>query len=183
MVPEAFVWFYVGSETIHNGVGKELLGDIVILMHHSLCSTFIPSVARPKAERSGELGWSKKKMNKKNDDDDYDDYDDDDDDYDQFCTRSNILPFFFQIFTLMFLLFTPKSIYGLYYVPTLCKRYPDEIFCDKKNFFEEKLEFFEKIFFEKKKIQKYFFRKKKIRNFFFFEKIFLNFFFFRKDVF
>ena len=94
---------------------------------------------------SGELGWSKKKMNKKKRNHDYDDdYDD------QFCTRSNILPFFSQIFTLMFLLFTPKSIYGLYYVPTLCKRHPDEIFCEKKNFFEEKLEFFEKNFFEKK---------------------------------
>ena len=82
----------------------------------------------------------------------------------------------------MFLLFTPKSIYGLYYVPTLCKRHPDEIFCEKKKFFEEKLEFFEKIFFEKKKFKNIFFEKK-IRNFFFFEKIFLNFFFFRKDVF
>ena len=32
---------------------------------NGLSIKFIPSVARPKAERSGELGWSKKKMNKK----------------------------------------------------------------------------------------------------------------------
>ena len=82
------------------------------------------------SERSEAEGWAergiglvKKKMNKKKRNHDYDDDDYDDDD--QFCTRSNILPFFFQIFTLMFLLFTPKSIYGLYYVPTLCKRHPD----------------------------------------------------------
>ena len=83
----------------------------------------------------------------------------------------------------MFLLFTPKSIYGLYYVPTLCKRHPDEIFCETKNFFEEKLEFFEKNFFEKKKNSKIFFSKKKFEIFFFSKKIqkyFWIFFFFEK---
>ena len=69
----------------------------------------IPSVARPKAERSGELGWSKKKWTKKKE---------------PLRRRLRLRPilypvkhftFFFQIFTLMFLLLTPKSIYGLYY--------------------------------------------------------------------
>ena len=87
--------------------------------------------------------------------------------------------FFFQIFTLMFLLFTPKSIYGLYYVPTLCKRHPDEIVCEKKKFFEEKLEFFEKFFSKKKKFKNIFFRKKNSKCFFFRKNIF-EFFFFEK---
>ena len=78
----------------------------------------------------------------------------------------------------MFLLFTPKSIYGLYYIPTLYKRHLDEIFCEKKmkivfsNFFFSKKK--SKIFFGEKK--NFFFSKKKNEIFFSSKDCFFTFF-------
>ena len=117
------------------------------------------------------MGWSKKKMNKKK----RNHYDDD-----QFCTRSNILPFFFKFshlcsFFSLQKVFMVSTTYQLFAKDILTKS-----FVRKKIFFEEKLE---NIF---RKKNKNIFFEKKIRFFFsfFFEKIFFEFFFFfRKDVF
>ena len=136
---------------------------------------FFPSVARPKAERSGELGWSKKNEQKKRNH-----YDDDDDDDDQFCTRSNILPFFFKFshlcsFFSLQKVFMVSTTYQLFAKDILTKS-----FVRKKMFFEEKLEnIFRKknknIFFEKKIRIFFFFFEKYFWIVFFFEKMFLDF--------
>ena len=129
---------------------------------------------------SGAGNWvGQKKMNKKKrnhyDDDDYD-YDDYDY-YDQFCTRSNILPFFSKFshlcsFFSLQKVFMVSTTYQLFAKDILTKSFV------RKKIFLKKNSNFSKKFFSKKKIQKYFFRKKNSKFFFFFEKIFLNFFFF-----
>ena len=134
------------------------------------------SEARPKAERSSELGWQKKKMNKKkrNHYDDDDDYDDD-----QFCTRSNILPFFSKFshlcsFFSLQKVFMVSTTYQLFAKDILTKS-----FVRKKSFFEEKLENIfrkknSKIFFSKKKFEFFFFSKKYFWIFFFSKRCFLT---------
>ena len=111
------------------------------------------SEARPKAERSSELGWQKKKMNKKKRNH-YNDYDDDD--YDQFCTRSNILPFFSKFshlcsFFSLQKVFMVSTTYQLFAKDILTKS-----FVRKKSFFEEKLE----NIFRKKNYYYFFFSKR-----------------------
>ena len=139
----------------------------------NLRGKFFPSEARPKAERSGEFGWSKKKMNKKKRNHDYDDYDD------QFCTRSNILPFFLNFHTYVPSIHSKKYLWSLLRTNSLQKTSWRNLLWEKK-FFWRKTWIFRKQFFRKKKNSKIFFSKKKIRNVFFFRKNILNFFFFEK---
>ena len=114
---------------------------------------------------SGARNWvgKKKKRNHYDDDDDYDD---------QFCTRSNILPFFSKFshlcsFFSLQKVFMLSTTYQLFAKDILTKS-----FVRKKSFFEEKLE---NIF--RKKNSKIFFSKKKFEFFFFSKKYFLIFFF------
>ena len=123
---------------------------------------------------SGAGNWvGQKKMNKKK----RNHYDDDDDYDDQFCTRSNILPFFSKFshlcsFFSLQKVFMVSTTYQLFAKDILTKSFV------RKKIFLKKNSNFSKKFFSKKKIQKYFFRKKNSKFFFFFRKNIFEFFFF-----
>ena len=124
---------------------------------------------------SGAGNWvGQKKMNKKK----RNHYDDDYDYYDQFCTRSNILPFFSKFshlcsFFSLQKVFMVSTTYQLFAKDILTKSFVrKKIFLKKNSNFSKK---FKNIFFEKKIRNFFFFFRKNIFEFFFF--------FFRQDVF
>ena len=133
-----------------------------------------PSEARPKAERSGELDWSKKKWTKKKGT--------------TTTTTTNFVPgqtfylFFLNFHTYVPSIHSKKYLWSLLRTNSLQKTSWRNLLWEKK-FFWRKTRIFRKKIFRKKKIQKYFFRKKNSKLFFFRKNIFEFFFFFRKDVF
>ena len=94
-------------------------------------------------------------------------------DDDQFCTRSNILPFFFKFSHLCSFF----SLQKVFMVSTMYQLFAKDILT--KSFVRKKIFLNKNSNFSKKKNSKIFFSKKKFE-IFFFEKIFLNFFFFEK---
>ena len=145
---------------------KKMKMKIVVLHDNSERSE-----AEGRAERGIGLVKKKNEQKKRN----HYDYDDDD----QFCTQSNILPFFSKFshlcsFFSLQKVFMVSTTYQLFAKDILTKSFV------RKKIFLKKNSNFSKKFFSKKKNSKIFFSKKKFEIFFFFEKIFLNFFFFEK---